>query len=145
MKSDNSHWSSCHSIFFWVALLFFAKLWCLYVMALSLLARIWGECSTIHSLPALFFFKVEICSHILIPLFMPGLVHSGSASWGNWGQVFPDKLWVNSFPERFPHSAWTVALSAHSNFVWSRVYVHSEATCHLHFGRMTGVFYVLLW
>ena len=27
-----------------------------------------------------FFFEVEISSHTLIPLFMPGSVHSGSAS-----------------------------------------------------------------
>ena len=46
------------------------------------LARIWGECSIIHSPPVLFFFffEVEICSHALIPLFMPGSVHSGSAN-----------------------------------------------------------------
>ena len=30
------------------------------VVAFSLCARIWGECSTIHSPPALFFSKVEI-------------------------------------------------------------------------------------
>ena len=51
------------------------------VMAFSSLARILGECSTIHSLPALFFFfLVEISSRILIPLFMPESVQSGSAS-----------------------------------------------------------------
>ena len=35
-----------------------------------------------HSFPAcaLFFFEVEISSRTLIPLFMPGSVHSGSAS-----------------------------------------------------------------
>ena len=46
-------------------------------------ARIWGECWTIHSQPALFFFfffKVEISFRTVIPLFTPGLVHSGSAS-----------------------------------------------------------------
>ena len=50
------------------------------VVAFSLLARIWGKCLTIHSLPALFssfFFKAEISLCTLIPLFMPGLVHSG--------------------------------------------------------------------
>ena len=36
--------------------------------------RIWGERSTIHSPPALFFFPVEISSRALIPLFMPGSV-----------------------------------------------------------------------
>ena len=46
-------------------------------------ARILGECSTIHSLPALFFFffKVEISLRTLIPLFSPESVHCGSASW----------------------------------------------------------------
>ena len=39
-----------------------------------------GECSTIYSLHALFFFEVEISSCKLIPLFRPGSVHSGSAS-----------------------------------------------------------------
>ena len=52
------------------------------VVALSSLTRILGECSTIHSPPALFFFffKVEIGSRKLIPLFRPESVHSGSAS-----------------------------------------------------------------
>ena len=60
------------------------------VVAFSSLARISGECSTIHFLPALFlspclrlffffFFDVQISSRTLIPLFMPGSVHSGSA------------------------------------------------------------------
>ena len=48
------------------------------VVGFASLARIWGECSTIYYLPALFFFfKVEINLRILIPLFMPGSVHSG--------------------------------------------------------------------
>ena len=40
-----------------------------------------GECSTIHSPPALFFFffEVEINSRTLIPLFMPGSVRGDSA------------------------------------------------------------------
>ena len=37
-----------------------------------------GECSTIHSPPAPFFLKVEISSRTLIPVFMPGSVHSDS-------------------------------------------------------------------
>ena len=41
----------------------------------------------------------------LIPLFRPGSVHSGSASWGDCVRVFPDELRVSSFPDRFPHSA----------------------------------------
>ena len=44
------------------------------------LARIWGECSTFHSPPALFFFNVEISLRTLIPIFRPGSVHSGSAN-----------------------------------------------------------------
>ena len=39
-----------------------------------------GEDLTIHSPPALFFFLMEISSRTQIPLFVPGLVHSGSAS-----------------------------------------------------------------
>ena len=50
------------------------------VVAFSSHVRIWGECSTIHSPPALFFFKVEISSCRLLPLFRPGSVHSSSAS-----------------------------------------------------------------
>ena len=50
------------------------------MVALSLIARIWRKCLTIHSLPVLFFFsEVEIGSYILIPLFRPRSVHSGSA------------------------------------------------------------------
>ena len=56
------------------------------VVAFPSLARILGECSNIHSPPALvlllllLFLEVEISSHTLIPLFMPGSVHSGPAS-----------------------------------------------------------------
>ena len=51
-------------------------------VASSSLAKILGECSTIHSPPALFFFffRVEISSRTLIPLFSPGSVHRGSVS-----------------------------------------------------------------
>ena len=57
----------------------------------SRFARILGECSTSHSPPALFLLllllfvslflclEVEISSRTLIPIFMPGSVHSGSA------------------------------------------------------------------
>ena len=55
-----------------------------------------------NSFPACtFFFKVEIRSHTVIPLFRPGSVHSGSASWDKCGRVFPDELRVSSFPDRF--------------------------------------------
>ena len=60
-----------------------------FVVAFLSLARIFGECSTIYSPLALFFpFKeVEISSHTLIPLFIPGSVHSDSVT----GSVLPDK------------------------------------------------------
>ena len=57
----------------------------------------------------IFFFKVEISSCTLIPLFMPGTVHSGSASRDDCGSVFRDELHVSSFPAKFPHYAWTAA------------------------------------
>ena len=60
------------------------------VVAFSSLARNLGECSTIHSPPAFFFFfrgeglvvvvEVDISSRTLIAFFMPGAVHSGLAS-----------------------------------------------------------------
>ena len=54
-----------------------------------------------------FFFWVEISSRTLVPLFMTGSVHCGSASWDDCGRMFPDKLRVSSFPDRFPHYACT--------------------------------------
>ena len=45
----------------------------------------------------LFFFKVEISSHTPIPLYGPGSIHSGSASWDDCEQVFPDDLHVSPF------------------------------------------------
>ena len=78
--------------------------------AFSSLARMLGECSTIHSLTRVNFFflikkkkKVEISSRTLIPLFVPGSVDSGSASCDDCGSMFPNKLRVSSFPDRFPH------------------------------------------
>ena len=47
---------------------------------LTMCARILGECTTIHSLPALFFSFRWRLGHTLIPLFGPGSVHSGSES-----------------------------------------------------------------
>ena len=53
------------------------------VVPVSLVVRILGEMSD-HSFPActffFFFFKVEISSHTLIPVFLPGSVCSDSAS-----------------------------------------------------------------
>ena len=47
----------------------------------------------------IFFFKAEISLSTLIPLFTPELVHSGSASYDDCDQVFPEKLRVSSFPD----------------------------------------------
>ena len=94
------------------------------MVALSSLVRILRECLTIYSPPALFFFFFEgqISSCTLIPLFTTGSVRSGSASWDDCGRMFPVKLHVSSFPDRFPCYARTAAQSAHSNFIGSRVY-----------------------
>ena len=104
------------------------------VVALSSLTRILGKCSPIHSPSALFFFfKVEISLRSLIPFFMPGSVHSGSASWDDRCRLFPEELRVSSFSDRYLHHTWTAAQSAHSDFVGSRVYACLGVTCHLHF------------
>ena len=68
----------------------------------------------------------------LIPLFMPGSIHSGSASRDDCGRMFPDKLRVSSFPDRFPQYAWTAAQLSHSEIVGSRLYAFLGVTCHLH-------------
>ena len=107
-------------------------------VVLPTLAKILVQYSIIHSPPALFFSKVEISSRTLIPLFMPGSVHNGSASWDDCGWMFHDKLRVSSFPGRFPHHAWTAAKSAHSDFVGSRVYACYGETCHLQFWQNEG-------
>ena len=54
-----------------------------------------------QSIPCLHFFFslfLEISLHAPVPLFRLGSVHSGSASWNNCGQVFPNELHVGSFP-----------------------------------------------
>ena len=60
--------------------------------------------------PKLFFFfwKWKI-AHTLIPLFRPGSVLNFSANWDDFGRLFPDKLRVSSFPDRFPPYARTAA------------------------------------
>ena len=73
-----------------------------------------------------FFLKVEISSRKLIPLFSPGSVRSDPASWDNCDQVFTDELHVSSFPDRFPHYAWT-------NVDGSGVYACLGVSRHLHF------------
>ena len=55
------------------------------------------------------FFKVEISLYTLIPLFRPGSVHSGSASWDDCDLVFPYELRMSSFLDRFLHNACTAA------------------------------------
>ena len=40
---------------------------------------------------------------------------------------------MSLFPDRFSHSAWTAAESAHSNCVGSRMYACLCVTCHRHF------------
>ena len=67
-----------------------------------------------HSFPAcafffFFFFEAEMSPRTLFPFVMPGSVHGCSASWDDRGRIFPDKLRVSSFPDRFPHYAWTAA------------------------------------
>ena len=63
-----------------------------------------------------FLLEVEITSRTLSPL----------------GRVFPDELRVSSFPDRFPHYAWTAAYSAHSS-LGQRCRHVLGVTCHLHF------------
>ena len=103
------------------------------LVAFCMLARILGECLTIHSPPVPFFSLSGDYSCTLIPLFRPGSIHSGSASWDNCGQMFPDKLHASLFPGRFAHYAWTVAQSSHIDFIGSKVYVCLGVTSHLHF------------
>ena len=81
----------------------------------------------------LFILLMEISSCTLIPLFRPGSVHSGFAGLDDCDRVFPDELRVSSFPDRFPHYAWTAAWLAHSDFVGSKVYACLGVICHLHF------------
>ena len=52
----------------------------LLMVVASSLARILEEYSTIRSPSALFLWGVEIRSRLLIPLFRPGSVHSGSTT-----------------------------------------------------------------
>ena len=46
------------------------------------------------------YFKLDMESPI--PLFKPGSVHIGSASWDDCGRAFPDELRVSSFPWKLP-------------------------------------------
>ena len=65
-----------------------------------------------HSFPACTFcvcVEVYFSLRALIPRFVLGSVHSGSASRDDCGRIFPDKLRVSSFPDRFPHYVWAAA------------------------------------
>ena len=48
-------------------------------------------------------------------------------------ECLPDELGASSFPDRFSQYVRTAALSAHSDFTGSKVYVCLGVTCHLHF------------
>ena len=97
------------------------------VVALFSLARIFRRMLE-HSFHAcaffffwcFFFFEVEISSRTLVPLYA-----RVSPQWLS-ERMFPDRLRVSSFPDRFPHYAWTAAQSARSDFVGSRVYAGWE-------------------
>ena len=95
--------------------------------------RNWGDCLTVHSPPALlflkWFFEVEISMRKLIPLFRPGSVHGGSASWDGCNRAFPDELHVISFPGKTP----TLCLDSGIDFDGSRVSACLGVTCHQHF------------
>ena len=54
-------------------------------------------------------------------------------------------LHVSSFPEKFPHYAWTAALSAHSDFAASRVYVCLGVNCNLYFWQNDRFFFVFFY
>ena len=64
-----------------------------------------------HSIPPALFFFFFLSGEKLtvIPLFTPGSVNSGSASWDDCGKVFTDKLRVSLFQDRFPNYAQTAA------------------------------------
>ena len=77
------------------------------VVAFSLLVKIWGNVWPFipcpHFIYLFVFIEVEISLHTLIPLCMPGSVHNGSAGWDDCGRMFPDKMPVSSFTNRFSH------------------------------------------
>ena len=83
--------------------------WWLFARVWGFWENIWPFIPCLHFFSFFFFFEVEISSCTLIPLFMPGSVHSGSVSWDDCGRMFPDKFRVSSFPDRFPHYAWTAS------------------------------------
>ena len=65
-----------------------------------------------------FFFRGDQLERTLFPLFRPESVHGGSASYDDCEGVFPDELCVSSFPDRFPHYAWTVSIVSPLRLRW---------------------------
>ena len=79
------------------------------VMAFSSLARILGECSTIHSPPALFFFlffKVEISSRTLIP---PPLYYYYHYYYHYYYQARDNPQWLSELRRMRPSVSWRSA------------------------------------
>ena len=92
----------------------------------------------IHSFPAYAFsfssfFKVEISSRTLSPLYMPGSVHKRFSELRRLWPNVPEEVACESASGRFPHNTWTAAWSAHSDFAGSRVSACLGVTCHLYF------------
>ena len=105
------------------------------VVALSSLASCFFVENARPIIPRLrFFLSGDQIAHANA-LFRPASVQSGSASWDDYGRIFPDKLRVKSFPGSFPCYAWTAAQSIHFDFVRSRVYACLGVTCHLNFWK----------
>ena len=100
-RGSDKYWPATHHV-------------CFHVMRWWLFPCVWGFWENVRQfIPCLcfkkhfvfVFIKVDISLCKLIPLFRPGSVHRGSASWDNFDRVFSDKLRVSLFPDRFPHSA----------------------------------------
>ena len=65
-----------------------------------------------------FFLKWGLARTHLFHSFSSGSVHSDSANRDDCVLVSPDELRVSSFPDRFPHYAWTAAQPAQSDIRW---------------------------
>ena len=73
--------------------------WWLFPHVWEFWENVWSFIPCQHFFPSP---KVEISLWKLILLFRLGSVHSGSATWDTCNWAFPDKLFVSSFPGRFP-------------------------------------------
>ena len=103
-----------------------------------------------HLFPAcaffVFVFEMEISSRTLISPLRPGSVHSGSASWDDCGRMFPDKLCLSSFPDRFHTLCLNNGIVSPLRLRWVKgVCVFQFKLPPALFARMTGVFYKPLW